>query len=190
MASSRKRDEPRPTDAYGRSKLEAEQGLRHARHRLGGAAAGAGLRAGREGQHGGAAAPGAIALAAAARRPAGASARCSPSTTSPAAIDAVLRAPGPLRRPFIVADPEPLNVAGDRRALCARARARAGPDPGAVLHAAPAARCWPGRSEAYRPAGRIAGGEPEALIRPRLAAGQFDARRTGTCWRGSSSPGG
>ena len=40
--------------------------------------------------------------------------RCSPSTISLSAIDAVLREPGPLRRPFIVADPEPLDVAGHR----------------------------------------------------------------------------
>ena len=39
--------EPRPTDAYGRSKLAAEQGLADDRSRLGRAQAGAGLRAGR-----------------------------------------------------------------------------------------------------------------------------------------------
>ena len=51
-----------PLEARGRA------GPRRARPRLGGAAPGARLRARREGQHGGAAGPGAIALAAAARR--------------------------------------------------------------------------------------------------------------------------
>ena len=60
--------EPQPTDPYGRSKLEAEQGLGRAWPRLGGPAPRPRLRARREGQHGGPAGPGAIALAAAARR--------------------------------------------------------------------------------------------------------------------------
>ena len=53
------------------------------------------------------------------------------------AIDAVLRAPGPLRRPFIVADPEPVTVPEHRRRAAGRARPQTGPDPGAVVHAAP-----------------------------------------------------
>ena len=53
-ACSPRRARRAPTDAYGRSKLAAEAGPRRPRPRLGGAAPGARLRAGREGQHGGA----------------------------------------------------------------------------------------------------------------------------------------
>ena len=74
--------EPQPTDALWPLEARGRAGPGRARPRLGGAPPGARLRARREGQHGGPAGPGAIALAAAARRPEGASARFSPSTTS------------------------------------------------------------------------------------------------------------
>lgn len=101
---------PKPTDAYGRSKLAAEEGL-----------AGLGLDwvalrlvlvygSGAKGNM--------AALVAAARSPwplplAGLSGRRSLLAVEnlAAAIDTVLKAPGPLRRPLIVADPEPLTVA-------------------------------------------------------------------------------
>ena len=98
-----------PTDGYGRSKLAAEQGL--AQLDLDWVA----LRlvlvygAGREGQHGAAAAARALALPAAVR--------CAPARRSllaldnlVAAVDAVLAAPQPLARPLIVADTTPLTI--------------------------------------------------------------------------------
>lgn len=103
-------DEPRPTDAYGRSKLEAEQGLDTL------AIDWAALRPvlvygpGVKGNM--------AALVELSRSPwplplGGLKAKRSllslDNLTS--AVDAVLRAPGPLRRPLIVADPDALTVA-------------------------------------------------------------------------------
>ena len=115
------------------------------------------------------------------------SARCSPLDNLASAIDAVLREPGPLRRPFIVADPEPLDVAGaSSRAL--RAGSAAGrvsiPVPPFMLRLG--ARL-PGATEAFE---RVAGSlvaQPRRVEGPRMAAGELDARRTGTAGASSSS---
>jgi nucleoside-diphosphate-sugar epimerase len=101
--------EPRPTDAYGRSKLAAEEGL--AQVGLDWAALRPVLVYG-QGVTGNMAA---LLDLARSRFPlplGGLSARRSLLSVDNLvdAIEAVLRAPGPLRRPFIVADPEPLAV--------------------------------------------------------------------------------
>ena len=156
--------EPQPIDAYGRSKLAAEQGL--ATLDLDWVALRPVLVYG-PGVKGNMAALVRLArsrLAAAARRPDARGARCSRSTISSQAIDCVLTAPAPLRRPLIVADPEPLTlpemVAAMRRASAAgrgscRCRRRC---------SATACRLA-GREEAYR---RLAGSlvaDPAALRR-------------------------
>src|SRR6266852_4312522 len=81
-----------------------------------------------------------------------------------AAVDAVLAAPGPLRRPLIVADPEPLTIPDMIRAMRRGLGRRPGlfPVPSALLEAALRAS---GRSETYR---RLAGSlvaDPAALAR-------------------------
>lgn len=101
--------EPRPTDAYGRSKLAAEQGL---------AATGLDWAALRLALVYGPGAQGNIArLISLARSPyplplAGLTARHSLLALDNLveAVDRLLAAPAPLKRPFIVADPEPLTV--------------------------------------------------------------------------------
>ena len=126
---------------------------RRARHRLGRAAPGARLRPRRQGQHGGAAAPRALALSVAARRPRRPSARCSASTTSSRRSTPCSRAPEPLRRPLIVADPEPLTVADMIAAMREGLGRRPGlfPVPAALMEAAFRAM---GRAEAFE---RLAG---------------------------------
>ncbi|MGO4570665.1 NAD-dependent epimerase/dehydratase family protein [Microvirga sp. 2TAF3] len=154
---------PLPTDPYGRSKLEAEEGL------------------------------GALGLDWVALRPAlvygpgvkGNMAALLKLAQSPwplplgglrarrsllsldnltAAVDAVLRAPGPLKRPFIVADPEPVTVPE----IVASLRAGLGRKPGLIPVPAfllQAAAALAGRGEAYE---RLAGSlvaSPEALKR-------------------------
>ncbi len=117
--------EPKPTDAYGRSKLAAEQGL--AETGLDWAALRLALVYG-PGVEGNMAR-----LIALARSPyplplAGLKSRRSLLALDnlAAAIDAVLAAPQPLKRPLIVADPEPLTV-GE---MIAALRKGAGRNPG------------------------------------------------------------
>jgi len=153
--------EPQPTDAYGRSKLAAEQGL--AELALDWTALrpvlvyGPGVK-GNMAQ-----------LARVARMPwplplGGLSGRRSLLSVDnlAAAVDLVLRAPGPLRRPFIVADPEPMTLPQMIAALRAGLGRRPGlvPVPETALRLACAAL---GKSEAFE---RIAGGlvaDPAAL---------------------------
>ncbi len=79
------------------------------------------------------------------------------------AVDAVLRAPGPLRRPLIVADPEPLNIAEIVGAL----RSGLGRGPGLVPVPSVLLRLGAmlaGKSEAFdRVAGSLVA-RPDALI--------------------------
>ena len=156
-------DDPAPTDAYGRSKLAAEQGL--AELALDYAALRPVLVYG-PGVKGNMAA-----LAALARTPyplpLGAfSGRRSLLSVDNlvAAIETVLRAPEPLRRPLVVADPEPLTVAEMVAALRSGLGRRPGLVPvppglvGAALRAA-------GKSDAYA---RLSGSlvaSPAALMR-------------------------
>ncbi|MBZ6077135.1 NAD-dependent epimerase/dehydratase family protein [Microvirga puerhi] len=145
-------DSPQPTDPYGRSKLEAEQGLTD----LG--IDWAALRpvlvygSGVKGNM--------AALMALARSPwplplGGLKAKRSLLALDnlTAAVDAVLRVPGHLRRPFIVADPDPVTVPEIVTAL----REGLGRAPG-LLPVPPAllkvAASLAGRSEAYE---RLAG---------------------------------
>jgi len=101
--------EPRPTDAYGRSKLEAEKGL---------AETGLDWAALRLALVYGPGAQGNVArLLKLARSPyplplAGLKARHSLLALDnlAEAVDRILTTPAPLRRPFIVADPEPLTI--------------------------------------------------------------------------------
>ncbi|AWM88892.1 NAD-dependent epimerase/dehydratase family protein [Microvirga sp. 17 mud 1-3] len=143
---------PHPTDPYGRSKLEAEEGL--ARLGLDWAALRPVLVYG-PGVKGNMAS-----LMALARSPwplplGGLKARRSLLALDnlTAAVEAVLRAPGPLRRPFIVADPEPVTVPEIVTAL----RAGLGRGPGLLPVPAPLlkmAATSMGRREAYE---RLAG---------------------------------
>lgn len=154
---------PNPTDAYGRSKLAAERGL--ATTRLDWAALRLVLVYG----------PGArgnmAELVRLARSPyplpiAGLRARRSLLALDNlvAAIDTVLRASGPLRRPLIVADPEPLTVgemiAAMRRGLGRRAGLFPVPAPllGVVLGMA-------GRAEIYQRLSGALVADPSALAR-------------------------
>ena len=94
------------------------------------------------------------------------------------AIDCVLSAPAPLRRPLIVADPEPLTlpemVAAMRRGLGRRPGLV--PVPSAML----AAACRvAGREEAYRAAGRLAGRRSGGAAAARLGAVGRHAGRLG-----------
>jgi UDP-glucose 4-epimerase len=102
-------DQPRPTDPYGRSKLEAEQGL--AELGLDWAALRPVLVYG-PGVKGNMAALLKLARSGFPLPLGGLHAKRSILALDnlASAIDAVLRAPEPLRRPFIVADPEPLSV--------------------------------------------------------------------------------
>jgi UDP-glucose 4-epimerase len=80
------------------------------------------------------------------------------------ATDTVLRAEGPLRRPFIVADPEPVTVPE----IVAALRAGLGRSPGLIpvpAFALKGAALLAGKAEAYE---RLAGSlvaSPEALMR-------------------------
>ena len=155
--------EPRPTDAYGRSKLAAERGL--AELDLDWVALrlvlvhGPGVKGNMAELLRLARSPFPLPLGAlAARR------SLLALDNLVAAVDAVLAAPGPLRRPLIVADPEPLTIpdmiAAMRRGLGRRAGVF--PVPSALLEAALRAT---GRSQIYQ---RLAGSlvaDPTALTR-------------------------
>lgn len=180
--------EPRPDDAYGRSKLAAEQGL--AQLDLDWAALRPVLVYG-PGVKGNMAR-----LADLARTPwplplGGLKARRSLLALDNlvAAIDTVLKAPGTLRRPFVVADPEPLTVPAMVAAMRAGLGRRSGliPVPAALLAAAFRAT---GRTEAYErlagslvaePAGlRALGWSPSVSTQDALAAfAAENARRIG-----------
>jgi len=152
---------PQPTDPYGRSKLEAERGLGELK--LDWAALRPVLVYG-PGVKGNMAA-----LLALAQSPwplplGGLSAKRSLLCLDnlAAAVDTVLKAPGPLRRPFIVADPEPVTIPEMVTALRRGLGRGPGliPVPSFVLQGAAALA---GRSEAYE---RLAGSlvaSPEAL---------------------------
>jgi nucleoside-diphosphate-sugar epimerase len=150
-----------PTDAYGRSKLEAEQGLGSLG--IDWAALrpvlvyGPGVKGNMAALLGLAQSPWPLPLG-------GLKARRSLLSLDnlTAAVDAVLKAPGPLRRPFIVADPEPVTVPEIVAALREGLGRKAGliPVPSVLLHAAAALT---GRTEAYQ---RLAGSlvaSPDAL---------------------------
>jgi nucleoside-diphosphate-sugar epimerase len=155
--------EPNPTDAYGRSKLAAERGLETTN--LGWVALRLVLVYG----------PGArgnmAELVRLARSPyplpiAGLRARRSLLALDNLveAVDVVLRAPGPLRRPLIVADPEPLTVGGMIAALRRGLGRKAGlfPVPAALFKALCGVT---GRAEIYQ---RLSGSlmaDPSALAR-------------------------
>ncbi len=155
--------EPRPTDAYGRSKLAAEQGL--AELELDWVALrlvlvhGPGVKGNMAELVRLARSPFPLPLGAlAARR------SLLALDNLVAAVDAVLAAPGPLRRPLIVADPEPLTIPDMIRAMRRGLGRRAGlfPVPPALLEAALRAS---GRSNTYQ---RLAGSlvaDPAALMR-------------------------
>lgn len=153
--------EPRPTDPYGRSKLEAERGL---------SALGLDWTALRPVLVYGPGVKGNMAaLLTLAQSPwplplGGLSARRSLLSLDnlAAAVDTVLRAQGPLRRPFIVADPEPVTIPEIVTALRKGFGRGPGlvPVPSFVLRGAAALT---GRNEAYE---RLAGAlvaSPEAL---------------------------
>jgi nucleoside-diphosphate-sugar epimerase len=152
---------PQPTDPYGRSKLEAERGLGELK--LDWAALRPVLVYG-PGVKGNMAA-----LLALAQSPwplplGGLSAKRSLLCLDnlAAAVDTVLKAPGPLRRPFIVADPEPVTIPEMVTALRRGLGRGPGliPVPSFVLKGAAA---LVGRGEAYE---RLAGSlvaSPEAL---------------------------
>ncbi|MBB4038787.1 UDP-glucose 4-epimerase [Microvirga flocculans] len=144
--------EPRPTDAYGRSKLEAERGL-----------AGLGLdwAALRPVLVYGPGVKGNMAsLLALAQSPwplplGGLAARRSLLSLDnlAAAVDTLLKAPGSLRRPFIAADPEPVTIPE----IVAALRKGLGRGPGLVpvpAFALKAAASLLGKGEAYE---RLAG---------------------------------
>ncbi|QFU14887.1 NAD-dependent epimerase/dehydratase family protein [Microvirga thermotolerans] len=155
--------EPRPTDAYGRSKLEAEQGL--AALALDWAALrpvlvyGPGVKGNMAALMALARSPWPLPLGALRAR------RSLLSLDNlTAAVDALLKAPGPLRRPFIAADPEPVTVPE----IVAALRAGMGRGPG-LVPVPPAllrmAAALAGRVEAYE---RLAGSlvaSPDALRR-------------------------
>jgi nucleoside-diphosphate-sugar epimerase len=154
---------PQPTDAYGRSKLAAEQGLSELdldwtalRLVL---VYGAGVKGNMA----------ELIRLARARYPlplGGLDARRSLLSLDNlvAAIDAVMAAPGPLRRPLIVADPEPLTIPE----MITAVRQGIGRRPGLIPVPRPlleAALRLTGREEAYR---RLTGSlvaDPAALIR-------------------------
>jgi len=153
--------EPQPTDPYGRSKLEAERGL---------SALGLDWAALRPVLVYGPGVKGNMAaLLDLAQSPwplplGGLSARRSLLSLDnlAAAVDTVLRAPGPLKRPFIVADPEPVTIPEMVTALRKGLGRGPGliPVPSFVLKGAAALT---GRSEAYE---RLAGSlvaSPQAL---------------------------
>ncbi|MBM6593840.1 NAD-dependent epimerase/dehydratase family protein [Microvirga pudoricolor] len=155
--------EPRPTDAYGRSKLEAEQGL--ASSSLDWAALrpvlvyGPGVKGNMAQLLGLAQKPWPLPLG-------GLKGRRSLLSLDNlvAAVDTVLRADGPIRRPFIVADPEPVTVPE----MIAALRRGLGREPGLVPVPAfvlKTAATLTGKAEAYE---RIAGSlvaSPDALRR-------------------------
>jgi nucleoside-diphosphate-sugar epimerase len=150
-----------PTDAYGRSKLEAEQGLRELG--LDWAALrpvlvyGPGVKGNMAALLKLAQSPWPLPLG-------GLKARRSLLSLDnlTAAVDTVLKAPGPLRRPFIVADPEPVTVPEIVSAL----REGLGRGPGLIPVPSillQGAAYLTGRGEAYQ---RLAGSlvaSPEAL---------------------------
>ena len=153
--------EPQPTDPYGRSKLEAERGL---------SALGLDWAALRPVLVYGPGVKGNMAaLLDLAQSPwplplGGLSAKRSLLSLDnlAAAVDTVLRAPGPLKRPFIVADPEPVTIPEMVTALRKGLGRGPGliPVPSFVLKGAAALT---GRSEAYE---RLAGSlvaSPQAL---------------------------
>jgi UDP-glucose 4-epimerase len=153
--------EPMPTDAYGRSKLEAERGL--AELKLDWAALRPVLVYG-PGVKGNMAA-----LLALAQSPwplplGGLTAKRSLLSLDnlAAAVDTVLKAPGPLRRPFIAADPEPVAIPE----MVAALRKGLGRGPGLIpvpSFILKGAAALTGKGEAYR---RLAGSlvaSPEAL---------------------------
>ena len=155
-------DAPEPTDAYGRSKLAAEQGL--AELGLDWVALRPVLVYG-EGVKGNMAALLELARSGYPLPFGGLRSRRSLLSLDNlvSAVDAVLRAPDPLRRPLIVADPEPVTVP----AMVAALREGLGRRPGLVPVPAPllalAARLS-GRSETYR---RLSGSlvaSPAALM--------------------------
>jgi nucleoside-diphosphate-sugar epimerase len=150
-----------PTDAYGRSKLEAEQGLGGLK--IDWAALrpvlvyGPGVKGNMAALLKLAQSPWPLPLG-------GLKARRSLLSLDnlTAAVDTVLKAQGPLRRPFIVADPEPVTVPEIVASLREGFGRKAGliPVPSVLLHAAAALT---GRAEAYE---RLAGSlvaSPEAL---------------------------
>ena len=152
---------PQPTDPYGRSKLEAERGLSELK--LDWAALRPVLVYG-PGMKGNMAA-----LLTLAQSPwplplGGLSARRSLLSLDnlAAAVDTVLTAPGPLRRPFIVADPEPVTIPE----MVAALRRGLGRGPGLIpvpSFVLKGAAALVGRGEAYQ---RLAGSlvaSPEAL---------------------------
>jgi len=153
--------EPRPTDAYGRSKLEAEKGL--AELGLDWAALRPVLVYG-PGMKGNMAELLKLALSPWPLPLAGLKGRRSLLSLDnlTAALDTLMKAPGPLRRPFIAADPEPLTVPEIVTAL----RKGLGRAPGLIpvpSFALGAAAALMGKAEAYQ---RLSGSlvaDPEAL---------------------------
>jgi nucleoside-diphosphate-sugar epimerase len=153
--------DPRPTDAYGRSKLEAERGLSELG--LDWAALRPVLVYG-PGVKGNMAALLSLAQSPLPLPLGGLKARRSLVSLDnlAAAVDTLLKAPGPLRRPFIAADPEPVTIPEIVTALREGLGRGPGliPVPSLVLKAAAALA---GKSEAYE---RLAGSlvaSPEAL---------------------------
>ena len=159
-ASLTEADEPQPTDAYGRSKLAAEEAVRAVGRAVHDPAAGPDLRPGRARQSRAPDAACAIALAAAA------SALCRNRRSLLArqnligAIHLALGTPAAIGETYIVADPEPLTLAEIVAALRAGEGRGPGllPVPAALLAAcdegagprarngsASAARWWPTR---------------------------------------------
>jgi nucleoside-diphosphate-sugar epimerase len=155
--------EPIPTDAYGRSKLAAERGLE---------TTGLDWAALRLVLVYGPGARGNMAeLVRLARSPyplplAGLTARRSLLALDNLveAIDTVLRAPGPLRRPLIVADPEPLTVSEMIAAMRHGIGRRAGlfPVPSPLLKAF---FSMTGRMEVYQRLSGALVADPTALVR-------------------------
>ena len=100
-----------------------------------------------------------------------------------AAVDTVLKAPAPLRRPLIVADPDPLTIPQMIAAMRQGLARRPGlvPVPPALLGAVLKAG---GRGEVYQ---RLAGSlvaDPAALLRLGLGAAGGDARGAGAAGPG------
>jgi len=140
--------EPRPTDAYGRSKLEAEKGL--ADLGLDWAALRPVLVYG-PGMKGNMAELLNLALSPWPLPLAGLKGKRSLLSLDnlTAALDTLLKAPGPLRRPFIAADPEPVTVPE----IVAALRKGLGRPPGLIpvpSFALGAAAALMGKAEAYR----------------------------------------
>ena len=86
-----------------------------------------------------------------------------------AAVDTVLAAPGPLRRPLLVADPAAADHPGDDHGYAPRSRALPRPDPGA---AGPCSkrRCARRADGNLPTAGRLAGGGARRALAPWLDA--------------------